>query len=152
LTDHRILRTPGEPYPGSAYTESLPGTGLIHIDAAPGRTDSVPPVALLRAYRNQIVRSRLEYKDYYFALLDRLTKAGSRDPFVLSAIAQKAASDDDIPKAVRFARAAVDQGPASENDYELLSTFLARSGDSAESIRVLKKGLEIAPYSNGLYE
>ena len=152
LTDHRILRAADEPYPKSAFAESLPGTGLIHINAIPGKPDSVPPVALLRAYRNQIVRSRLEYKDYYFVSLDRLIKAGSQDAFVLSAIAQKAASDGDMPKAVRFARQALEHGPASENDYELLSTFLARAGDSAGSIRALKQGLAIAPYSDGLYE
>jgi hypothetical protein len=77
LTDHRILRTPDEPYPDSAFRESLPGTGLIHVNAVPGKPDSVPGPSLLKAYRQEIIRSHLEYKDYYFALLDRLSERTS---------------------------------------------------------------------------
>jgi tetratricopeptide (TPR) repeat protein len=152
LTDHRILRTPDEPYPKSSFTASLPGTGFIHVNAIPGKPDSVPPVALLKSYRQELIRSRLEYKGYYFALLDRLAKSGNKDQFVLSAIAQKAASEGDLPKAINFARQVVDRGPTSESDYLLLDGLLARSGDLTGSIDVLKKGLALSPFSNSLYE
>jgi tetratricopeptide (TPR) repeat protein len=152
LTDHRILRTSDEPYPQSTFTESLPGTGFIHVNAVPGRQDAVPPVALLKAYRQELIRSRLEYRDYYFDLLERLIKENNQDPFVLSAIAQKASSDRDLPKAIKYARQVVDLGSTSESDYLLLDGLLARSGDLPGSIETLKKGLEIAPYSDSLYE
>jgi tetratricopeptide (TPR) repeat protein len=152
LTDHRVLRTPDEPYPKSAFTASLSGTGFIHVNAIPGKSDTVPPVALLKAYRQELIRSRLEYRDYYFALLDRLEKSGNKDPFVLSAIAQKAASDGDLIKAVRLARRVVELGSTSESDYLLLDGLLARSGDLAGSIDALKKGIAVVPFSNSLYE
>jgi tetratricopeptide (TPR) repeat protein len=152
LTDHRILRTSDEPYPNSAFAESLTGSGFIHVSAIPGKPDSIPPVALLKAYRQELIRSRLEYKDYYFVLLARLSKSGNNDPFVVSALAQKAASDGDLPKAVKYAREVVDRGSTSESDYLLLAAFLNRSGNLDESIDVLKKGLSIAPYSNSIYE
>jgi len=152
LTDHRILRTAGEPYPDAAFQASLPGTGFIHVNAVPGKPDHVPAVALLKAYRQELIRSHLEFKGYYFALLDRLAKSGDRDSFVLSAIAQKAGSDGDLPKAIRYARQVIEQGPASDSDYVLLDGFLARSGNPAASIAVLKQAISLTPYSNVLYD
>lgn len=152
LTDHRIRRTPGEPYPESAFKESLPGTGFIHVNAIPGKAGGVPPVSLLRAYRQQLVRGHLEYKDYYFSLLDQLSKENNQDPFVLSAIAQKASSDGDLLRAIAYARRVIDQGSTTTNDYLLLDGLLARSGNLTASIDVLKKGLSIAPYDRFLYE
>lgn len=152
LTDHRILRTPDEPYPDSAFRESLPGTGLIHVNAVPGRPDTVPGPLLLNAYRQEIIRSHLEFKDDYFSLLDRLSKSANQDPFVLSAIAQKAASDGDLPKAIDYARQVIDRGSGSVSDYLLLDIFLSRSGDLEGCIKVLQKGISVAPYSNFLYE
>jgi len=152
LTDHRILRVPGEPYPDRAFKPSLPGTGFIHVNAVPGKPDSVPAASLLKAYRQELVRSHLEFKDYYFALLDRLSKSGSKDPFVLSALAQKAGSDGDLPTAIRYARRVIEQAPASDADYLLLDGLLARSGDPEASIDALKQAIAITPYSNALYE
>jgi len=95
--DHRILRVPGEPYPDRAFKPSLPEPEFIHVNAVPGKPDSVPAASLLKAYRQELVRSHLEFKDYYFALLDRLSKSGSKDPFVLSHWRKKAGSDGDLP-------------------------------------------------------
>jgi tetratricopeptide (TPR) repeat protein len=152
LTDHRIRRVPDEPYPEVAFKESLPGTGFIHVNSVPGTNDRVPPVALLQAYRKELVRSHLEYKDYYFSLLDQLTKENNKDPFVLSAIAQKASSDGDMNKAIAYATEVIDQGSTQTYDYLLLDGLLARSGNLAASISTLKKGLSIAPYDRLLYE
>jgi tetratricopeptide (TPR) repeat protein len=152
LADHRILRAPGEPYPDRAFKPSLPGTGFIHVNAVPGKPDGVPAVSLLKAYRQELVRSHLEFKDYYFALLDRLSKSGSKDPFVLSAMAQKAGSDGDLPTAIRYARRVTEQASASDSDYLLLDGLLVRSGNPKASIAALKQAISIAPYSNALYE
>jgi tetratricopeptide (TPR) repeat protein len=152
LTDHRIIRTSDEPYPKMATQPSLTSTGFIHVDAVPGKPDNVAPIALLKAYRQELIRSHLEYKDYYRTLVDRLAKSASNDSFALSAIAQKLANQNDVPKAVSYARQVVDRGSTSESDYLLLDGLLARSGNLDASIGVLKKGLAIAPYSNSIYE
>ena len=152
LTDHRIVRTASEPYPASAYTPSLAGTGFIHVNAVPGSNDTVSPVLLLRAYRQELIRSHLEFKDYYFDLLEKLRRAGNKDPFVLSALAQKASSDGDLKQAIAYAAQVVDQGSISSYDYLLLDGLYLRSGDIPASIEVLKKGLTIAPYNNVLYQ
>jgi Cytochrome c554 and c-prime len=152
LTDHRIRRTPDEPYPEIAFRESLPGTGFIHVNAVPGKDDRVPAVSLLQAYRKELVRSHLEYKDYYFSLLDQLSKANSQNPFVLSAIAQKASSDGDLNKAIAFASQVVDRGSTSTFDYLLLDRLQARAGNLAASIATLEHGMSIAPYDRLLYE
>jgi tetratricopeptide (TPR) repeat protein len=152
LTDHRIRRSDDEPYPQEAFRATLAGTGFIHINAVPGKTDSVAPVALLKAYRQELVRSRLKFKSYYFALLERLIQSGNKNGFVLSSAAQKASSDGDLAQAIGYARRAVDAGGASESDYLLLARLLDQSSDSSASIEVLKRGLAAFPFSNSLYE
>ena len=152
LTDHRITRSRDEPYPEAAFKPTLAGTGFIHVDAVPGTTDHVAGPQLLHAYRQELIRGHLEFKDQYFALLDRLAKSGSKDPFVLSALAQKASSDGDLPKAVSYARQVIDGGSTSAYDYLLLDSLLSASGDPTSAIEVLQKGLLIAPYNNFLYE
>jgi hypothetical protein len=152
LTDHRIVRTEGETYPESAFRPSLADTGFIHVNAIPGKESRVPQVALLRGYRQELIRSHLEYKDYYFSLLDRLSKSGNQDPFVLSALAQKALSDGELFRAITYARQVIDKGSPSVYDYLLLDRILVRAGYAAECLDVLKKGMAIAPYNNALYE
>jgi len=152
LTDHRIRRSPDEPYPEIAFKESLPGTGFIHVNAVPGKDNGVPPVALLQAYRKELVRSHLEYKDYYFSLLVKLEKENNEDPFVLSASAQKASSDGDMNKAIAYASQVIDQGSTQTYDYLLRDGLLARSGNLPASIATLKNGINIAPYDRPLYE
>lgn len=152
LTDHRIRRTPDEPYPESAFKESLRGTGFIHVNALPGQDSKVPPQALQRAYRQELIRSHLEYKDYYFSLLDQLSKSNNKDPLVLSAMAQKASSDGDLEKAIAYAGQVINQGSTSTYDYLLLDGLLARFGNLTASIDTLKKGISIAPYDRLLYE
>jgi tetratricopeptide (TPR) repeat protein len=71
---------------------------------------------------------------------------------VLSAIAQKAGSDGDLPKAIRYAQQAIEQGAISDSDYLLLDGFLARSGDLAGCIQLLQKAILVTPYSSALYE
>jgi hypothetical protein len=152
LTNHRIVRSQEEALPEIAFRATLPGTGYIHVNAVPGSASNVSPVVLLKAYRRELIGSHLQFKDYYFALLDRLAKAGNRDPFVVSALAQKALSDGDMAHAVSYARAVVNMGSTSANDYLLLDEVLAKSGDLAGSIQALKQGISIAPYSNFLYQ
>jgi len=55
----------GEAYPDSAF-KAAPDTGFIHVNAAPEENNSIPPATLLRAYRQELIRGHLEYKDYYF--------------------------------------------------------------------------------------
>jgi hypothetical protein len=152
LTDHRITRTTDEPYPKVALRPTLAGTGFIHVNAVPGRKDMVAGPALLHAYRQELIRGHLEFKDYYFSLLEKLRKAGSRDPFVLSALAQKASSDGDSATAIAYAKEVIDRGSTSTFDYLLLDGLLANSWNPAASIALLMRGLEIAPYNNFFYE
>jgi hypothetical protein len=161
LTDHRIQRTPGEAYPDSAFHASS-DTGFIHVNAVPGEDSSIPRVPLLRAYRQELIRGHLEYQDPYFSLLGRLTKdrlrrdrlsnANRQDPFVLSAFAQKALSDGDLSQAIAYASQVIDRGSTSTYDYLLLDSLLARAGNTAASIDLLKKGISIAPYEPSFYE
>jgi hypothetical protein len=152
LTDHRIVRTQDEPYPERAFRASLAGTKFIHVNGIPGKDTRIPLTGLLRAYRQELIRGHLGFKDDYFSLLDQLSKSGSKDGFVLSALAQKALSDGNPTQAVAYATQVVDQGSTSAYDYLLLDSILTRSGNFSAAIRILRQGLLIAPYNNLLYQ
>src|SRR5215472_10290810 len=51
LTDHRIVRDRSEPYPEAAFHQTTPGlSDLVHVNAAAGSKEPVPPLTLFRAY------------------------------------------------------------------------------------------------------
>jgi hypothetical protein len=152
LTDHRIIRVQGEPYPERAFRATLTGTKFIYVNGIPGKEPRIPLVGLLRAYRQELIRGHLEFRDDYFSLLDRLSTSGNKDRFVLSAMAQKALSDGSLSQAIAYAKEVVDQGSTSSYDYLLLDSVLTRSGNLAAAIEVLQKGLALAPYNTLLYQ
>ena len=152
LTNHRIVRTADEPLPNIAFKATLPGTGYIHVNAVPGIKDEVPAVVLLQAYRRELIGSHLQFKHYYFDLLDSLPKKRATDPFILSAFAQKALSDGDIAHALSYAKQVTRQGSPMPNDYLLLDQILAESGDLNGCIEALQQALTIAPYNNFVYQ
>ena len=90
LTDHRIRRTPDEPYPEIAFKESLPGTGFIHVNAVPGKDSGVPRWRCCRRTARNSFDHIWNTRTTIFLSWTSLAKANNKDPFVLSAIAQKA--------------------------------------------------------------
>ena len=80
LTNHRIIRESGEPYPAEAFnmtTLKLPD--LVHLDAIPGQKDtSLPSITLLQAY-GQLVSAHPEYRERYLTLAEKLRTSAPED-------------------------------------------------------------------------
>ncbi|MGH9397273.1 MAG: tetratricopeptide repeat protein [Terriglobia bacterium] len=155
LTNHRIIAYPGEPFPEVAFhqtTTALPD--LVHVDAIPG-TDTAPsPIALFRAY-GELMAKNPEYKAKYEKLLDQLSSAQTHNPTILSALARRelakgtsgglTAAKDDLGLAIG-------NGSTLDSDYEIDARLLARSGEMAKAIAILKRGIALNPYSPRLYK
>jgi hypothetical protein len=153
MTSHRIVRLKEQPFPETSYLQRPDDPELIHVNASPGEPDSdIPPVTLLQAYREVLIHYRLEYKDRYFALLDRLAKSDPDNPTVLSALAQRSMMAGRTEEAIQYASKAIARGSVSANDYLLLAEVLARSGKGPEAITVIKKAVPLGPFNSFLYE
>ncbi|MDE3179900.1 MAG: hypothetical protein KGM47_09620 [Acidobacteriota bacterium] len=155
LTNHRIIAYPGEPFPRAAFqqtTAALPD--LVHLDAIPG-TDTAPsPMVLFRAY-GELISKNPEYKAKFEILLDQLSSTQPHNPTILSALARRELAKG-TPGGLTTAKDALGQaikeGSTLDSDYEIEARLLARSGDTAEAISILKPGTTLNPYSPRLYK
>jgi len=155
LTNHRITRKPGEPYPESAYqltTADLPD--LVYVNRPEGAVPRVPAVTLLSVYES-LAPADLHYRERFLALLLRLLNEGKiSDPSVLETLAREAQRDttpegDSI--AIRYFAKAIQAGPAGWTAFAGLGDMLLRAGRAREAAEVLEKGIAEFPFQPGCY-
>jgi hypothetical protein len=157
LTDHSITARPGEPYPEEAFpSHAAGGTGLLHLTSAPGGSaPSIPPITLLRAYLDLIRDGHREFTARKNELLDKLARGAPADPLVLSALGRRAAAqgtEDGTSESIGYLTGAIRAGSTLPEDFLLLAEAYGQGKRHAESIRVLRKGLEQNPYLREFYE
>ena len=153
LTDHRVVAVKGEPYPDAAFHMTTPALpDLVHLDAIPNQPDSIPAVTLLEAYAGLAAASPV-YQRRYLQTLEQASKSDPDNPFVLSALAQKALWEhkpDAGAQAIQYLRRAIERGSTYPADFLRLGELLGREGRNSEAAQVLERGLQLAPY-NGLF-
>lgn len=145
LTDHRIM---SRPRPAIAAQVA----DLIHVNAPP-EGGTLPAVTLLRAY-GQLAAKRPDFASKYLAALVAASRTNPNDPLVLAALGKKAMADLDAKHDIRarkYLEQSIVQGSTAPSTYHDLAEVLARSGYLQQSIGVLEKGLDLAPYARELY-
>jgi hypothetical protein len=154
LTNHRIIAGLGEPFPGAAFhmTTPLP-PDLVQVDLVPGSEHPpVAPVVLLQAY-GELMESHPEYKARYNQLLDQVSRLEPHNPLILSALGRRALlGGTTVGGAQRDLGEAITAGSTVASDFELYAELLVRSGQAPEAIGILKRGLQLNPYSTRLYK
>jgi hypothetical protein len=155
LTDHRIVRRPGEDVLAGADTVPVPEIpGLVELDADPGQsTSALPPMTLLTALRQLADRGE-PYKSQYAAMLSHEAGTEPDSPLILGMLARNVLQDNN-PEADRQATVdlarAIQSGSTWPPDYDLLGTLLLRAGRAQEAADVVGRGLALAPYTPSLY-
>ncbi len=155
LTDHRIAAEPGEPFPEWAFrlsTADLPD--LIRIGLAPGKLDPLPAITLFEAYTQLAAGHPEAYLSRYIALLQLVEKQNPDNPFVLSALAQRALAEhkpDAQQQAIRYLSEAVELGSKYPADYLRLGELLRENSERSLSISILSRGLTLAPFDASFY-
>jgi hypothetical protein len=154
LTNHRIIRESGEPYPDEAFNRTtLKLTDLVHLDAVPGKKDTSLPLTLLQAY-GQLVSTHPEYRERYLTLAEKLRTSAPEDISVLEALAYGALekkSSQGAVEAIDYLNRAISQGSTSPADFELCGSLLTRAGRLPEAVDVLQRGIKIIPHDGELY-
>jgi predicted Zn-dependent protease len=155
LTNHRIIRDSGEPYPDRAFhitTPALPD--LVHLNAIPDQKDvGLPSITLLQAY-GQLIGAHPEYRERYFALADKLRTSGPDDIFVLEALAYGALENKDkkgTAEAIEYLNRAINRGSTFPADFEQCGSLLISAGRQAEAADLLQRGIRMIPHDGDLY-
>lgn len=144
LTNHRIVRNPGEPLPEVAYhltTPDLPD--LIYVNRT--NEKALTPLMLLQAYGELSDRAP-QYRDRYLHTLARFSTS-SDIPLINAALGIKA-SREGAPAAnvIALLSKAMDGGFKAPSAFEALVTALSNERRGPEAIAVLKRGIELSPW------
>ena len=155
LTDHRIVRHPGESDPSGAVGVAVAGlAGAFELDAEPGpETIALPPLTRLVALRQLADRGE-PYKSQYLATLKQVAPGEPDNPLVLGMLARAAVQDgssDGENRAIEDLSRAIQSGSTWAPDYDLLGTLLLRAGRAQEAADVVGRGIALAPYTASLY-
>jgi hypothetical protein len=154
LTNHRIVAEAEEPFPDIAFhmtTPQLPD--LVNLTADPATTESLSPLARLRAYA-QVVLAHSEYRPRYWSLATQLKTSHPENVDVLEALADEAVqkhSAEASSQAVQYLQEAIRHGATNPVTFEELAKLLAAANRDSEALDVLQKGIKLAPYDAELF-
>jgi hypothetical protein len=154
LTNHRIVAEAEEPFPEVAFhmtTPQLPD--LVHLSANPAGQAAPPPLTLLQAYA-QVMPGHPEYRARYWSLAEQLKATQSGNVQVLEALADKAVQTNNAEGsalAMQYLQDAILHGATNPADFAELAELLAASKRQAEAVKVLRQGMQLAPYDAELY-
>ena len=154
LTNHRIVAQAEEPFPDVAFrltTDELPD--LVDLSSDPSKHTVVEPLMRLQAYAQIVLRSP-EYRTRYWALANQLKTNHAADLYVLEALADEAVqkhTDDGSRLAIGYLQESVRRGANNPVDFEELAALLIGLGRETEALKVLPRGMNVAPYDANLY-
>jgi hypothetical protein len=155
LTNHRIVRTPQEPFPEEAFhmtTPELPD--LVRLSAEPGKHVAPPPLTMLRAYR-KVMLSHPEYRERYWKLGKELAATRPDDITVLEALADFSLQENNaegLAAAIRYLDRARALGTTDPADFEQLAKALIAAHQETNAVEVLKQGVDLIPYDPVLHQ
>ncbi|HWC17904.1 MAG TPA: hypothetical protein VG498_12870 [Terriglobales bacterium] len=154
LTNHRIVRTPQEPFPDSAFrmtSAALPD--LVHLSAPPSKRLLPPPLILLQAYR-QVMLSHPEYRQRYWNIAKDLKQKETNSIAELQGLADLALQQKSLAgvnDAIHYLDRARMLGSTQPSDFEQLAKMLLGTQQQSKAVDVLHQGTKLIPYDAELY-
>lgn len=145
LTNHRIVRRPGQPLP------PLSGRAdeLAHLNPA-GRTP-LPLLTRMQAYSQLAERLPAYYKTFHL-LLDEAAVKEPTHPLVLATLGRRALRAKQLPEAIKYLESAREHGSSTATTLEDLAEAYGQSGRLEESAQVLLEGIRTAPFTQVLHK
>ncbi|MDE0627147.1 MAG: hypothetical protein OXH99_12170 [Bryobacterales bacterium] len=148
LTSHRIVKTPGQPFPPEAFDQTAPDLPeLVHVNRPPGAgAESLPLMVRFRAF-GELLSRRPDFSGRYLELLAEAAERHGDDPLVLAALGRKAKLDGRSQEAVAYLEEAIEAGPQPPSTYEDLTALLVEAGREEDSLPVLVRAVEAWPFN-----
>jgi hypothetical protein len=154
LTNHRIVATPNEPFPDSAFhmtTPELPD--LVDLTREPGVRAKPSTLTLLKAYR-QVMLSHPEYRERYWKMGKQLEPTEPNNVSVLQALADLALQEknlDGVLAAIGYLHRASKLGLTEPSDFEQLAKMLLAVHQEKRALEILRQGIALIPYDENFY-
>jgi hypothetical protein len=146
LTNHRILIRPGEPWPEEAFQQTTPSLpDLVHLNRVPGRSDDLPPLTLLEAYR-RVAEKRPEYNAAYQKTLSELERTEPNNAVVQQALGRRDLANGELQQAIDHLQRAAQLDPQQATTYSYLSEALAQQNRIGEAIEASEQAVSLQPY------
>ena len=143
LTNHRIVRRPGEKLTAAVSTD------LVHINRVSDAP--LPLLTLMQAY-GQLADRKPEYYERFQKYLDEAASQQPPQPLVLASLGRRALRAGEFAAAVGYLQSARERGSNSSTTFEDLAEALSKSGRLDEAVVVLQQGISAAPYTAVLYK
>lgn len=154
LTNHRIVTTPNEPFPDSAFHMTTPDLpDLVDLTRAPSARQQPSPLTLLKAYR-QVMLSHPEYRERYWKMGKQLEATEPNNLLVLEALADLALQQKNLQgvmTAIEYLDRARKLGSTEPSDFEQLAKMLLAVHQEKRALAVLQQGIAVIPYDQNLY-
>ncbi len=148
LTNHRIVRRPGQPYPPEAFERTTPDLAeLVHVNRPPGAGgEALPLMVRFRAF-GELSARRPGLSQRYVELLAEAAEMHGDDPLVLASLGRKAKLENRAAAAIDYLTQALEAGSRTPSTYEDLAVLLVQTGRAADAAEVLRRGVESAPFN-----
>lgn len=148
LTNHRIVRHPGQTYPPEAFSQTtadLPE--LVHVNRPPlAGGESLPLLVRFQAF-GELLGKRPEFPARYLGLLADAAEQHGDHPLVLAALGRKAKLEGRGSEAMDYLTEAVAAGLQPPSTYADLAELLSEAGRDQEAAEVLRQGVAAAPFN-----
>lgn len=148
VTNHRILRKPGEAFPDITFqqtTASLPN--LIHLNPFPASTGApIPPLTLLQAY-GELSENKPEYVAPYLKTLDQLNQSQPDNALVQAALGRKEIKSGNFSEAADHLKRSLELDPVQPAVAGDMADALQKLGKVDEATTVLKKAIGQDPFN-----
>ena len=148
LTNHRIVRHPGQPYPAEAFERTTPDLPeLVHVNRPPGAGGGALPLMVRFQALGELSARRPELSQRYIELLAEAAELHGDDPLVLASLGRKARLENRVPEAIDYLTQALGAGSRTPSTYEDLATLLIQADRDADAAEILRQGVEAAPFN-----
>ncbi len=147
LTNHRITRTPDEPFPAATYrqtTAALPD--LIYLDGDEAGHAQPSPLTLLAAY-DQLRHDHAEYQASYDKLLTKLAISQPENASVLAKLGHREWKQGQAADARTHLLHSASLNPDQPAVYADLSAISAHLGDAQSAIAYARQAVELDPFN-----
>ncbi|HEY6489346.1 MAG: tetratricopeptide repeat protein [Terracidiphilus sp.] len=153
-TNHRIVRTPDEPFPDLTFhqtTAAMPD--LVELNPAGERgAGALAPSALtrLRAYALLQSEGKEQFVQPWLKTLDELEKSDSENAIVQASLGHRDLDDHRYAESVTHLEHSLRLDPLQPLVYVDLSSAQEQSGNRAEAIESARKAVTLAPFNPGI--
>ena len=148
VTNHRILREPGEPFPDIAFQQTtLALPDLIHLDRETGKAGApLPLLTLLQAY-GELAENKPEYVQPYLNVLDQLSQREPENALVQAALGRRDLKSGNFLQAAEHLQHSLQIDPVQPAVAGDLADAIQKLGRTEEAAALLRKAIDQDPFN-----